>query len=199
MDSCIDSFISLCNVDSCIYSFIHVWIRVLAHLFMCGFVHLLMYSPVDWCIDLSPACPCVYVHLPVSLHDACLSVCQPAYLSVCPPVCLSACPSVCLSVCLSVHLPVSPLAHLSVCLSVCLPARLRPKGRPGSSDVSPLSGNSGLSVDSVFLSALLLFLVLLLFLASPLFCFWPSLLPTFHRFYVNLFIDIFLFLYCPCV
>ena len=45
----------------------------------------------------------------------------------------------------------------------------QPEGRPGSSDVSPpLSGISGLSFDSIFLSALLLFcLVLLLILSSP--------------------------------
>ena len=41
----------------------------------------------------------------------------------------------------------------------------RPEGRPGMSDVSPLSGISGLSVDSTLLSPLLFFcLVLLLFL-----------------------------------
>ena len=39
-----------------------------------------------------------------------------------------------------------------------------PEGKPGMSDVSPLSGNSGLSFDSRLLSPLLFFwLVLLLF------------------------------------
>ena len=42
----------------------------------------------------------------------------------------------------------------------------------------PLSEFSGLSFDSTFLSAPLLFcLVLLLILCSPSFCFWPGLLP----------------------
>ena len=50
-----------------------------------------------------------------------------------------------------------------------------PEGRPGTSDVFPLSGISGLSVDSTFLSVL----------PSPVapsvfsfFSFWPILLPT---------------------
>ena len=52
--------------------------------------------------------------------------------------------------------------------------KARAEGRPSSSDVSCLSGISGLSVDSMFLSALSLFcLVLLLILSSPFFCFWP--------------------------
>ena len=53
-----------------------------------------------------------------------------------------------------------------------------PEGRPDSSDVSPLSGISGLFFDSIFLilsAPLLFFLVLLLILPSPCFCFWPSL------------------------
>ena len=49
-----------------------------------------------------------------------------------------------------------------------------PEERLGSSDVSPLSGISGLSFDSTFLSALLLFcLVLLLILSSHFLCFGP--------------------------
>ena len=59
----------------------------------------------------------------------------------------------------------------------------RPEGRPGSSDVSPLPEISGLSFDSISLSAPLLFcLVLLLILSSSCFCFWPSLLPTLQKF-----------------
>ena len=38
----------------------------------------------------------------------------------------------------------------------------QPKGRPGSSDVSPLSGIPGLSFNSIFLSAPLLFCLILL-------------------------------------
>ena len=47
-----------------------------------------------------------------------------------------------------------------------------PEGRPGMSDVSPLSGISGLSFDSTLLSPLLFFcLVLLPFLS---YCFLPA-------------------------
>ena len=46
---------------------------------------------------------------------------------------------------------------LSVSISVCLSGKL-PEGRLGMSDVSPLSGISGLSSDSPFLSPLLFFL-----------------------------------------
>ena len=49
---------------------------------------------------------------------------------------------------------------------------LPPEGRPGMSDVTLLSGISGLSFDSPFLSPLLFFfcLVLLLFLSCHFFC-----------------------------
>ena len=54
---------------------------------------------------------------------------------------------------------------------------LSPEGKPGTSVVSSLSGISGLSLDSTFLSALLFFLVLLLLLlflllahSSPAYC-----------------------------
>ena len=51
------------------------------------------------------------------------------------------------------------------------PCCFPPEGRPGMSDVSPLSGISGLSFDSTFLSPLLFFcLVLLLFLSYLFFC-----------------------------
>ena len=46
---------------------------------------------------------------------------------------------------------------------------------------SPLSGISGLSFDSIFLSAPLLFCLVLFILSSPCFCFWPSLLPAFQK------------------
>ena len=63
----------------------------------------------------------------------------------------------------------------------------RPEGRPDSSDVSPLSGISGLSFDSIFLSAPLSLcpVQLLIQLSSPCCCFWPSLLPTFHMVYLT--------------
>ena len=48
-----------------------------------------------------------------------------------------------------------------------------PKGRPASFDVSSLSGISGLSFDSVFLSAVLLFCVVLLLLSFPFSAFGP--------------------------
>ena len=50
--------------------------------------------------------------------------------------------------------------------SVCMYCFKPPEGRPGMSDVSPLSGISGLSFDSTLLSPLLFFcLVLLPFLS----------------------------------
>ena len=75
------------------------------------------------------------------------------------------------------------LSHHGLFLVCCLISRLLVRssismlspffwseGRLGSSDVSSLSGISGLSFDSIFLSALLLFcLVLLLILSSPFF------------------------------
>ena len=48
---------------------------------------------------------------------------------------------------------------------------------------------SGLSFDSIFLSAPLFCLVLLLILSSP-FCFWPSLLPTLQKFLSTLFFSL---------
>ena len=55
-----------------------------------------------------------------------------------------------------------------------------PKGRPGMSDVSPLSGISGLSFDSTLLSPLLFFcLVLLPFLSFS--ASWPFLLNFFQK------------------
>ena len=44
-----------------------------------------------------------------------------------------------------------------------------------------LCGISGLSFDSIFLSAPLLFCLVLLLILSSSFCFWPSLLPTFQK------------------
>ena len=69
----------------------------------------------------------------------------------------------------------------STCLVSAFPIHsnfIWPEGRPGSSDVSPLSGISGMSFDSVFLSALLLFCLALFLNLSTLFfcCIWPSLL-----------------------
>ena len=45
-----------------------------------------------------------------------------------------------------------------------------PEGRPGMSDVSPLSGISGLSFDSTLLSPLLFFCLVLLLFLSIVFC-----------------------------
>ena len=45
-----------------------------------------------------------------------------------------------------------------------------PEGRPGMSDVSPLSGISGLSFDSTLLSPLLFFCLILILVMSYLFC-----------------------------
>ena len=62
-----------------------------------------------------------------------------------------------------------------------------PKGRPGMSDVSPLSGISGLSFDSTLLSPVLFFcLVLLPFLS---YCFLPAgpFFSTFSRKFFNKF------------
>ncbi len=62
-----------------------------------------------------------------------------------------------------------------------------PEGRPGMSDVSPLSGISGLSFDSTLLSPLLFFcLVLLPFLS---YCFLPAgpFFSTFSRKFFNIF------------
>ena len=72
----------------------------------------------------------------------------------------------------------------------------RPKGRPGSSDVSPLSAISGLSFDSTFLSAALLFCqVLLLILSSP-FSYFPEMSLNFFLeigfFVFALFLDVLL-------
>ena len=53
-----------------------------------------------------------------------------------------------------------------------------PEGRPGSSDISALTGISGLSFDSIFPSALLLFcLVLFLLLSSPFLAQSPDYFP----------------------
>ena len=62
-----------------------------------------------------------------------------------------------------------------------------PEGRPGMSDVSPLSGISGLSFDSTLLSPLLFFcLVLLPFLS---YCFLPAgpFFSTFSRKFLSVF------------
>ena len=94
-----------------------------------------------------------------------------------------------------------------------------PEGRLGASDVSRLSRISVLSFDSIYLFALLLFCLSLLFLSSP-FCslhpdmtfvvnwalqtiiylsisFCLSLLPTFQNVF-KLFLEIGFLFYCPC-
>ena len=86
-------------------------------------------------------------------------------------------PKLCVCVCVSAG------ANVHACVRICLCARehvracasMWPEGRPGSSDVSPLSGISGLSFDSTFL------VILPSPVAYSVFSFWPSLLPTFLK------------------
>ena len=78
----------------------------------------------------------------------------------------------------------SPASAIFHCLLYIFPPP-PPEGRPGISDVSPLSGISGLSFDSTLLSPLWLFcLVLLLFLSYLFFpaC-WSILLNFFQKFF----------------
>ena len=59
-----------------------------------------------------------------------------------------------------------------------------PEGRPGMSDVSPLSGISELLLDSILVSPLLLFCLLpLLFLSCLFSAYWPILLMLFNIFF----------------
>ena len=75
-----------------------------------------------------------------------------------------------------------------------------PEGRPGMSDVSPLSGISGLSFDSTLLSSLLFFCLILLPLLSYLLsaC-WPILLNFFQKILQYFSLRDGLFLYGSCL
>ena len=74
-----------------------------------------------------------------------------------------------------------------------------PEGRPGMSDVSPLSGISGLSFDSTLLSPVLFFcLVLFLFLTYFLSTCWSILLNFFQKILPRFFVKTKAFLYGPC-
>ena len=81
--------------------------------------------------------------------------------------------------------------HLYLMLSLnpsSNPSILWPEGSPGSSDISTLSGISGQSFDSIFLSALLLFCPSPV--ASSVFsflCFWPSSPAYFQKFLETVF------------
>ena len=77
----------------------------------------------------------------------------------------------------------SVLVSISVFMALSTVFHLpqRPKGRPGMSDVSPLSGISGLSFDFTLLSPLLFFcLVLLLFMSYLFSASWSILLNFFQ-------------------
>ena len=75
-----------------------------------------------------------------------------------------------------------------------------PEGRPGMSDVSPLSGISGLSFDSTLLSSLLFFcLVLLLFLSYLFSACWSILLNFFQKILPIFFVKTYAFLYGSCL
>ena len=72
---------------------------------------------------------------------------------------------------LQLHDRNAPRIQLQTFKFISLSLFFPPEGKPGMSDVSSLSGISGLSFDSTLLSPLLFFwLVLLLFLSYPIFC-----------------------------
>ena len=79
------------------------------------------------------------------------------------------------------------------------PFPISPEGKSGMSDVSPLSGISGLSFDSTLLSPVLFFcLVLFLFLTYLLSACWSILLNFFQKILPRFFIKTKAFLYGPC-
>ena len=77
--------------------------------------------------------------------------------------------------------------HCSVLSYLVLVCYVPPEGRPGMSDVSPLSRISGLSFDSTLLSPLLFFCLVLLPFLSYLFLLAGPFFWTFSRKFFNIF------------
>ena len=99
-------------------------------------------------------------------NDVCVCVCVWFCACVCACMCVSVCVCVYVCVCVCVNLKKTTTLSSWLVGEIIVFILNIPEGRPGMSDVSPLSGISGLSFDSTLLSPLLFFcLVLLLFLS----------------------------------
>ena len=89
------------------------------------------------------------------------------------------------------------ISYLSISVFPCVSP---PEGRPGMSDVSPLSGISGLSFDSTLLSPILFFCFFrFLFLSCLFTAYWPILLTSFKKILQYFSLRDWLFWYGSCL